>query len=98
MAPGLVEQEEEWEQQAGWSKAARGKKQVLEDGQEDAPEEARAEQAGMPEGGTGTEGRRLQRSPTRRGRCCGRAWLGGAGQGWCRQWGVPQVEALLSEA
>ena len=45
-APGLVEQEEGWEQQAGWSKTARGKRQVLE---EDAPaEEAGAEQAGVP--------------------------------------------------
>ena len=46
-APGLEEQEEGWEQQAGWSKTARGRRQVLE---EDAPaEEAVAEQAGVPE-------------------------------------------------
>jgi hypothetical protein len=48
-APGLVEQEEEWEQQAGWSKAARRKRHVLEDGQEDAPDVGvEAEQAGVP--------------------------------------------------
>ena len=46
MASGLVEQEEEWEQQAGWGRATRGRKQVLDEGQEVAPEEARAEQAG----------------------------------------------------
>ena len=45
-APGSdMEQEEEWEQQAGWGRAAKGGNQVLEDGQEDAPEEVRAEQA-----------------------------------------------------
>ena len=40
-----TEKEEEWEQQVGWSRAARGRRQVLADGQEDAPEEAGAEQA-----------------------------------------------------
>ena len=32
-----MEQEEEWEQQADWGRAARGREQVLGDGQEDAP-------------------------------------------------------------
>ena len=42
----MVEQEEEWEQQAGWSKATRGKRQVLE---EDAPDvRVEAEQTGVP--------------------------------------------------
>ena len=45
-APGSVmEQEEEWGQQAGWGRAARGRKQVPDEGQEVAPEEARVEQA-----------------------------------------------------
>jgi hypothetical protein len=34
VAPGLVEQEEEWEQQTDWSRATRGKRQVLRNGQE----------------------------------------------------------------
>ena len=47
-APGSdMEQEEECKQQAGWGKAARRRKQVLEDDQEDASEEASREQAGM---------------------------------------------------
>ena len=40
-----MEQEEEWEQQAGWGRSARGRKQVLDEGKEVAPEEARVEQA-----------------------------------------------------
>ena len=42
-----MEQEEEWEQQTGWGKAARRRKQVLGDDQEDASVEASREQAGM---------------------------------------------------
>ena len=41
-----TEREEEWEHQAGWGRAARGRTQVPGDGQEDAPGEIRAEQAG----------------------------------------------------
>ena len=48
-APGSdTEQEEDWGQQTDWGRAARGKNQVLGEGQEVAPEEARAEQAGEP--------------------------------------------------
>ena len=51
-----TEKDEEWEQQAGWGTGTvgqsgqsdgRGRRQVLEDGQEDAPEVARVEQAGV---------------------------------------------------
>ena len=37
---------EEWEQQAGWGKAARGRRHVLEDDQGYAPEEAQEERTG----------------------------------------------------
>jgi hypothetical protein len=48
VATDFMKQEEEWEQQAGWSKAARGKKQVLEEDRKDAPVgDAGAEQAGV---------------------------------------------------
>ena len=41
-------QGEEWEQQAGWSRAAKGRRRVLEDSQEDEPGGgAREEQAGV---------------------------------------------------
>ena len=40
-----MEQEEEWEQQAGRGRAARGRKQVLDKGQV-APDEAGMERAG----------------------------------------------------
>ena len=40
------ELERRWELQAGWGRAARGRRQVLEDGKEDAPVEMGTEQAG----------------------------------------------------
>ena len=48
VAIDLMEQEEEWEQHAAWSEVASGKKQVLQEGQEDAPVgEAGAEHVGV---------------------------------------------------
>ena len=38
-----MEQEQEWEQRAGWGRAARGRKQVLDEGQAIAPEETGVE-------------------------------------------------------
>ena len=100
---------EEWERQAGWGKAARRRRQVLEDDQEDAPGEAQEDapaeaQEGAPGeaqeeqiGGSG--GTRVQRE-----RAAAEAyekrqmlWKGMAGRSWTelvQQWGVPQVEAL----
>ena len=42
-----MEKDEEWVQQAGWSGAARGRRQVLEGGQEGVTEEARVRRAGV---------------------------------------------------
>ena len=93
-APGSdMEQEEEWEQQAGWGRAARGRKQVLEDGQEDAPEEVRAEQAGESGKAQAQKEKAAAESYEKRHML----WKGMAGRSWAelvQQWGVPQAEAL----
>ena len=89
-APGLVEQEEEWEQQAGWSKAARGKRQVLEDGQEDAPDVGvEAEQAGVPgKAQAQAQGEKAAAESYEKRQML---WKGMAGRSWSelvQQWGV----------
>ena len=92
-APGLVEQEEEWEQQAGWSKATRGKRQVME---EDAPDvRVEAAQAGMPKKAQAQP--RGERAAAESYEKRQMLWKGMAGRGWTelvQRWDVPQVEAL----
>ena len=69
-------------QQAGWGRAARGRRQVLEDGQVGASEVARVGQAGVLVASrekAATEAYEKRR----RGRCCGRVWQAGAGPSWC---------------
>jgi hypothetical protein len=95
VATALMEQEEEeWEQQAGWSKAARGKKQVLEEGQENAlVGELWVEQAGVSGKAQAQKEKAAAESYEKRQML----WKGMAGRSWSEmveQWGVPQVEAL----
>ena len=93
-APGSdTEREGQWEQQDGWSKAARRREQVLGGDQEDASEEARGEQ-------TGTVGE----ARAQRGKAAAESYekrqmlrTGMSGRSWTRlvqEWGVPRVEAL----
>ena len=47
------------------------------------------------QGGRRVRSARLQQTPTRTCRCCGRAWQGGAGRSSkVHQWGMSQVDAL----
>ena len=64
-----MEKDEEWVRQAGRGGTTGVRRQVLEDGEEDAPEEARVEQVGVA-GKTHAlrENRRLQQSRMRRDR------------------------------
>jgi hypothetical protein len=66
---------------------------VLEDGQEDAPEEVRAEQAGESGKAQAQKDKAAAESYEERQML----WKGMAGRSWTelvQQWGVPQVEAL----
>ena len=66
---------------------------MLEDGQEDAPEEVRAEQAGESGKAQAQKDKAASESYEKRQML----WKGMAGRGWTelvQQWGVPQVEAL----
>ena len=66
---------------------------MLEDGQEDAPEEVRAEQAGELGKAQAQEGKAAAESYEKRQML----WKGMAGRSWTelvQQWDVPQVEAL----
>ena len=91
-APGLVEQEEEWEQQAGWNKAAYGKRQVLKDAPDVGVE---AEQAGVPgKAQAQAQGEKAAAESYEKRQML---WKGMAGRSWSelvQQWSVPQVEAL----
>ena len=90
-APGSdTEQEEQWEQQAGWSKAARRRKQMLENDQEDAPVEAREEQAGLLGEARAQREKAAAKSYEKRQML----WKGMAGRSWTglvHEWGVPQA-------
>ena len=97
VTPGLAEQEEEeWEQQTGWSRAARGKRQVSGDDQEDAPgTEIRAGQAEV--SGKAHAQAQEEKAATESYEKRQMLWKGMAGRSWSelvQQWDVSQVEAL----
>ena len=88
-----MEQEEQWERQAGWSKATRRRRQVLVDDQEDAPGEASREQAGV----SGETRAQKEKAAAESYEKRQMLWKGMAGRSWTglvQEWGVPQVEAL----
>ena len=88
-----MEQEEQWERQAGWSKAIRRRRQVLVDDQEDALGEASREQAGV----SGETRAQKEKAAAESYEKRQMVWKGMAGKSWTglvQEWGVPQVEAL----
>ena len=92
---------EEWERQAGWSKAVKRRRQVLEDDQEEAPAEAQEGASGeaQEEQTGGLDESRVQKEKEAALMYEKRQmlWKGMAGRSWTelvQQWGVPQVEAL----
>ena len=76
--PSSDTEEEEWEQQTGWGRAARGRKQVLDEGREVAPEEAGVEQAGEPGRAKAQEDKAAAESYGKRHML----WKGMAGRSW----------------
>ena len=90
----MLEEGEEWVQQAGWSGAARGRRQRLEGSQEDVMEEARARQAGVA-GKTQTLNEKASADESYEERQM--LWKGMAGRSWTelmQQWSVLVVESL----
>ena len=65
-------------QQGGWGRAARGRRQELEDGQEDAPEVAREEQAGE----SGKANASKEKAATESYEKRQMLWKGMAGRSW----------------
>ena len=88
-----TEKNEEWVRQASWSGTARGRRQVLEDGQEDAPEVARAEQAGV----AGKTHAMREKAATESCEKRQMLWKSMTDRSWTelvQQWDVPAVDSL----